>query len=92
VTVINDDPHMPRPEPIWVALSILIWALAETLGPTRRARLLGAMARYCEADELRRRVTALHLRNGRRRAVSQSAQVACAWITRIVVELGAERR
>jgi hypothetical protein len=86
------DDHMPPPDPVWLTLGILIFAIAAALGPTRSAAFIAALDEQAAGQASRRRVIAIHATDGRRRAVTRSVQVAATFVARIVAELRATGR
>jgi hypothetical protein len=74
---------MPRPEPIWIALGIVIFAIAEALEDGRGRRFLDALER--RADEHQTTPTVIPF--GARRPSSQAAQMAAIWVSRVAQEL-----
>lgn len=84
--------HVPKPEPVWIALAFVIWAIALALGPQRRTRFIEALSELAENEEARRRVISINATNGRRRQVTASVQVAVRFARRIVAELRAADR
>lgn len=83
---------LPKPEPVWVALSLIVWAVAAALSAQQRSRFIDTLDSLAKDQEARRQVVAINVTNGRRRALTQSVQVAARFIERIVVELRAARR
>jgi hypothetical protein len=90
-TAVAENKQMPPPDPIWIALGIVIWALAEALGEKRRPQFIAALERIAADHSARGKIVSLHI-NGRRRSVAASAKVASNYITRIVGEMRAAYR
>lgn len=83
----NGTNHLPKPDPVWVALGIIVAAIAAALGPTRRARFFDAMEELSVEHETRAHV--LVFTRNHRRDLPRSAKVASHWLNRLVVELRA---
>lgn len=81
--------HMPEPDPMWIALGFVIWALARALGGRRRDIFIDALSELSGDQQAAHRVVSMHATNGRKRAFTQSVQVAESYIARIVAELRA---
>lgn len=80
---------LPRPEAIWIALGIVVWALAEALEDGRGRRFLAALDRLADEHAAQGRIVAFDppVRGGR--AMSHAARVAATWVSRIAAELRA---
>ena len=76
--------HMPKPEPIWIALGILVAAFVMTLSPRRKAAFLAALTTVADTHESMERVVAFDLRLNHARAMSHSIRGGVAWIRRLV--------
>jgi len=88
----SSDERMPKPEPIWFALAMIVWALAATFGPNRRARFLDSLARISGDGDTLSQVTPFR-RDGQRRAnMSQATTIAAGWIARLAEALRAAGR
>jgi hypothetical protein len=74
---------MPRPEPIWIALGIVIFAIAEALEDGRGRRFLDALERRADEHRASPRVVPLV----GQRPTSQASQQASAWVAKIAQEL-----
>ena len=83
--------RMPDPDAVWIALGMVIWAIALALGGRRRGAFIAALAALTEDQDARRQVVSIHTTNGRKRAFTQSVQVAATYLARIVAELRAAR-
>lgn len=79
--------HMPRPEPGWVALGIVVAALAVALGGERRRMFFDAMRRLVEQHETRNRVVVFGSQRNHVRAMSHAIRGGVAWLKRLIVEL-----
>lgn len=79
--------HMPKPEPIWIALGILVAAYFMTLGARRRRAFLAAVSDMADAHERMERIVAFEVRRNHARAMSHSIRGGVAWIRRLVSEL-----
>lgn len=82
---------MPRPEPIWIALGMVAWAVARALSAERRDRFIDALQMTAAEHEQARRVVAFGPSDGGRRDMRRHARVAGAWVSRLAAELRARR-
>jgi hypothetical protein len=85
----NGTNHMPKPEPYWIALGIVVWSMAVALGPKRRRMFLDAMEALTEEHVSRRRVIAFRPLNARSRNLPQATLIAAAYLRRLVEGLKA---
>ena len=83
----NGGNHLPKPEAIWVALAIVVWAIAAALGPRRRAGFIDAMAAATAQHEARERVLAFGRNGAHSREMSRSVRAATAWLRRLEAAL-----
>jgi hypothetical protein len=83
---------MPPADAVWLALGIVIWAMARALGERRRALFIDALeALASDINALRRIIAPL----GERHHLTQMPQaqrIAGEWLRRIVVQLRAARQ
>ncbi len=78
---------LPSPSAIWLALGIIVAAIAETLGPRRKARFFSALRSLADEHERRSGVLVFgHARN-HRKLLPQAARIAVAWLRRLTSEL-----
>jgi hypothetical protein len=85
----NGTNHRPKPEPVWIALGIVVWAVAVALGPKRRQAFIDTLAELTDDHAARRRVIGFEPPQSRSRALSQSVLVAAAWLQRLIGDLKA---
>lgn len=78
---------LPKPEPLWIALGIVVAAMAESLSPRRRALFFAALRTLTDEHEARSRVVVFGSARNHRRDLPQSVRVAIAWLRRLIVEL-----
>lgn len=78
---------MPRPEPYWIALGIVVAAIAISQGPKRRRLFLRALRELTEQHESRTRVVSFDTRRNHTRALSHSIKGSAAWMYRLIEEL-----
>lgn len=83
----NGTNHRPKPDPQWVALGIVVWAVAVALGSKRRKVFIEALDELTDDHATRRRVIGFDPPQARSRALSQSVLVAAAWLNRLVTDL-----
>lgn len=85
--------HMPKPEPIWIALGIVVAAIAAALGAKRRRVFFAALRELVHQHESRERVVSFTAARSQTRAMSQAIRGGAAWLSRLIEELddGAEQ-
>jgi hypothetical protein len=82
----------PKAEAIWLALAIVIWAVAEALEDGRGERFIAALERRADEHEALRRVVTFGTTDGQRSMLRRHAGVASQWLSRVAAELRAARR
>lgn len=81
--------HTPKPEACWLALGLVVWAIAIALGRRRRADFIDALERVAHHQEGKSRVVGFGPPNARRGRLTQASLVATAWALRLVADLRA---
>jgi hypothetical protein len=74
---------LPRPEAIWIALGIVVWAIAEALEDGRGRRFIEALERRATEHESGPRVVPI----SSRRTPSRDVRQAGAWLAKVAQEL-----
>lgn len=78
---------LPPPDAHWVALGIVVAALAEGLGAKRRARFFAALRSLIDDHEASSRVVVFGSATTHRRDLPHSIRVATRWLRRLTTEL-----
>lgn len=86
------DEDLPPPEPIWVALALVTWALASALAPTVRVRFVRNLERLCDESEARRHVVAIETQPRAVGPLWVANIVALTWLRRLIAELRAAQK
>lgn len=79
---------MPKLEPIWLALGIVVWAIASAMAAPMRARFIKALETIIKEHEDRRRIVAFDRRSLGKREVSRIIRVAIVFLRRLLEGLG----
>lgn len=83
--------HMPKPEPVWIALGIVVAAVAVTLsvmlGERATRVFFDAMRQMIAAHENRERVVVFGATGRNGRTMSNAIRGGVAWLKRLIVEL-----
>lgn len=83
----NGSNHFPKPEPVWVVLGIVVWAVAVALGPKRRRVFIDTLDELTAEHAARGRVVAFGTHSARSRALSSSARTGAAYLQRLIAAL-----
>lgn len=83
----NHTNHMPKAEPHWIALGIVVWSVAIALGPKRRRVFIEALEDLAAEHAARGRVVAFGPHNARNAKLSHASRVAAVWLQRLTAAL-----
>lgn len=83
---------MPPPSAIWVALGIVVWAVAEALEDGRGKRFLDALERRAAEHENARQIVAFGPVRTGKPALTQATRAAAAWVGRVAAVLRSATR
>lgn len=83
----NNGNGIPKPEPVWIALGIVVAALATALGAQRRRVFFDALRTMVEQHENRSNVAVFGSLRFNGRNMSQAIRGGVAWLKRLIVEL-----
>jgi hypothetical protein len=78
-----NDHDLPKPEAIWIALGIVVWAIAEALEDGRGRRFIDALERRTAEHQRAAAVAPF----GRRKPTSSATRQAGAWLEKVTQEL-----
>lgn len=78
---------MPKPDAMWIALGIVILALAEALEDGLGRRFIDALERRAAEHQDPQRVVAFGPMRSGRQALTQASRTAAAWVGRLAAEL-----
>jgi hypothetical protein len=79
--------HTPKPDSHWIALGVVVFALAASMGPNRRRAFIEALEQFTAETEARSRIVAFgRVHSG---AMSRNARTAASWLRRVVSQLRA---
>jgi hypothetical protein len=87
MTMASDRPEFPRPEAIWIALGIVVWAIAEALEDGRGRRFLDALERRTAEQAGALRVVPFGPPSPDDRTLGAASRLAAAWLRRLAAEL-----
>lgn len=83
----QDSNPLPQPESHWIALGIVVAALAIALGRKRRAVFFQALRRITSEHEARERIAVFGQAKGNGRTMSNAIRGGVSWLSRLIVEL-----
>lgn len=83
----NGSDGMPKPEAIWVALGIVVVAVAVALGSRQRALFFDALRMLIAEHESRERIVVFGRAGRNGRTMSNAIRGGVAWLRRLIVEI-----
>lgn len=83
----NGNNGLPKPDPSWIALGIVVLALMEALEDGLGRRFLDALERRSAEHKAPERVIAFGPVQANRRALAEASRTAAAWVGRLAADL-----